>query len=340
MLQSDESHVLVQAVRPVLKHELSASTNPATQSEITHITCHLDRATKKYIVLWDDILAVFKDALYIRCETRALPFVKDDNFQAVNPLRIEAVPNSVLGVVAEGQLIHTETALALSSPQVLLQTPSPKIRSPAHDPLAITLEPVPRPPSSLNKRYPQHDPLTIQFSAMDLRSPQYVPDNFDNDDDFDVSDTASISSKFSDKSRLSESRQTSRSVPQSPHTPLPQSAPHSSHTITPQQTNMGQAQMALITSYYQTGRRHETGDNITGTLQNYSAAAEWYLKAASQGHADSQSRLGHMYSMGHGVPHDHAKARRWFIKAAKQGNAQGQYSLVKVSAAGKISPRP
>jgi hypothetical protein len=40
----------------------------------------VDPATGIDIVLWDDVLAVYKDALYIRYEARALPFMKDGKF--------------------------------------------------------------------------------------------------------------------------------------------------------------------------------------------------------------------------------------------------------------------
>jgi hypothetical protein len=51
------------------------------------------------------------------------------------------------------------------------------------------------------------------------------------------------------------------------------------------------------------------------------------LKAAEQGDAEAQWRLGLMYEFGEGVAQDYAEARRWYRKAAEQGNADAQNSL-------------
>lgn len=92
MHQTEERRDKVQAVRPVFKRTLSTtstSTETTTsssctteistipQADIINIPCQTDPATGTDIVLWDDVLAVYKDALFIRHETRALPFMKD-----------------------------------------------------------------------------------------------------------------------------------------------------------------------------------------------------------------------------------------------------------------------
>ncbi|MDR2422305.1 MAG: SEL1-like repeat protein, partial [Deltaproteobacteria bacterium] len=48
-------------------------------------------------------------------------------------------------------------------------------------------------------------------------------------------------------------------------------------------------------------------------------AAEWWEKAASQGHAHAQLNLGQAYSQGQGVLADPAKAAEWLRKAAGNG---------------------
>ena len=56
-------------------------------------------------------------------------------------------------------------------------------------------------------------------------------------------------------------------------------------------------------------------------------AIEWYRKAAEQGHANAQDRLGYCYYMGiKGVPVYHL-AVKWWKKAAEQGNQYAQNSL-------------
>lgn len=52
-----------------------------------------------------------------------------------------------------------------------------------------------------------------------------------------------------------------------------------------------------------------------------------YQKAADQGQAYAQYKLGVLYSNGLGVAQDHVAARAWYEKAAKQGNAAAQDNL-------------
>jgi TPR repeat protein len=55
--------------------------------------------------------------------------------------------------------------------------------------------------------------------------------------------------------------------------------------------------------------------------QNHEMAAMWVVKAAEQGNAEAQYRLGHMYYDGKGVKQNRVAAVMWFVKAAEQGNA-------------------
>jgi len=64
-----------------------------------------------------------------------------------------------------------------------------------------------------------------------------------------------------------------------------------------------------------------------GVPQNYAEAARWYRRAAEQGHADAQLKLGHMYKDGVGVPQDRAEALRWYGRAAERGYAYAQLNL-------------
>ena len=62
--------------------------------------------------------------------------------------------------------------------------------------------------------------------------------------------------------------------------------------------------------------------------QSYEKAAEWYLKAAEQGLARAQWKLGVMYKNGRGVEQSDEEAAEWVLKAAEQGLARAQYKLV------------
>ena len=56
-------------------------------------------------------------------------------------------------------------------------------------------------------------------------------------------------------------------------------------------------------------------------------AARFYLKAAEQGHATAQYRLGILYENGQGVAPDADRSVYWIRKAAERGEVQAQFSL-------------
>ena len=64
-----------------------------------------------------------------------------------------------------------------------------------------------------------------------------------------------------------------------------------------------------------------------GIPHDYVKARQWYEKAAAQGEAEAQFKLGAMYANGRGVRQDYAEARKWYEKAAAQGDAQAQNNL-------------
>ena len=73
---------------------------------------------------------------------------------------------------------------------------------------------------------------------------------------------------------------------------------------------------------YKLGKRYEDGN---GVEKNEAEAAKWYLKAAEQGDATAQYELGHIYATGKGVEKNEAEAAKWYRMAAEQGNVDAQY---------------
>ena len=71
---------------------------------------------------------------------------------------------------------------------------------------------------------------------------------------------------------------------------------------------------------------YQKGYNYYNNHQ-YTEAVEWFRKAAEQGHAEGQFRLGFCYDCGLGVAEDQSKEVYWFRKAAEQGHAEGQFRL-------------
>ncbi len=64
-----------------------------------------------------------------------------------------------------------------------------------------------------------------------------------------------------------------------------------------------------------------------GTRINATAAAQWFRKAAEQGHARAQVALGNAFYYGNGVAKNAAEAVRWFRNAVDQGDVGAQVNL-------------
>jgi TPR repeat protein len=64
-----------------------------------------------------------------------------------------------------------------------------------------------------------------------------------------------------------------------------------------------------------------------GVPEDKAEGVKWFRKAAEQGDADAQSNLAFAYSSGRGVPEDDAEAVKWWLKAAEQGHATAQTNL-------------
>src|ERR1022692_1369702 len=79
------------------------------------------------------------------------------------------------------------------------------------------------------------------------------------------------------------------------------------------------------TDNYNLGLAYENGQ---GVPKDEAQAVSWFRKAAEQGNADAQERLGEMYSYGQGgLAKDEAQAVSWYRKAAEQGNEYAQSNL-------------
>lgn len=64
-----------------------------------------------------------------------------------------------------------------------------------------------------------------------------------------------------------------------------------------------------------------------GLSKDYSESVRWYQKAAEQGDADAQLRLGLAYKNGEGVSQNYDEGIKWLSRAAGQGYALAQYFL-------------
>ena len=64
-------------------------------------------------------------------------------------------------------------------------------------------------------------------------------------------------------------------------------------------------------------------------------SAQWFTKAATQGHAGAQTVLGYHYEQGHGVPKNYGEALKWIRKAVDQDYPDGMFHLGRLYSTGK-----
>lgn len=67
-----------------------------------------------------------------------------------------------------------------------------------------------------------------------------------------------------------------------------------------------------------------------GIEQNQSMAANWYLRAAEQGHVDAQYNVAIMYVTGRGVDQNTSAGMMWLASAAKHGDKESRKLLLEV----------
>ncbi|KAF9995507.1 hypothetical protein BGZ79_010805 [Entomortierella chlamydospora] len=114
-----------QAFRPV--HRCNETGHTLPLSDRIKIKYRFDKMLGQYIILWNDILTVFSDAMHVRNGDTAVEYLTDENFEFLQPLRIGAYPGIVLDVIiklpeyspiSESPKAHNHT------PQVALENES------------------------------------------------------------------------------------------------------------------------------------------------------------------------------------------------------------------------
>jgi len=77
-------------------------------------------------------------------------------------------------------------------------------------------------------------------------------------------------------------------------------------------------------------------ENGCGVAQDFSQAADWYRKAADNGHPAAQNSLGSLYVQGHGVAQSDEEAMKWFLRAASEGFAPAQNNVGYMYETGRV----
>ncbi|KAF9901565.1 hypothetical protein EC991_006013 [Linnemannia zychae] len=316
---------LLQAVRTVHKHTLQ----PVAPAIIAHLGVHADASSGKNIVLWDDVVQAFKDALHVRHGTRILPFLKGPDFKNLEPSRFAAVPNSILDVVVEDQTTDnsavpsqestpTSTMEPISQQEIIVANMAQR-RNPVYGLVEAAMEnlthidrpnkfargpqlypansPKDRPQNSVISRQPpdikpppdDKQPQRLQPKAIQQHSSKYKFENFD-------AQTMLEDLNGADAAVIQES--------------------------------IDVLQMAVEREdaeyQYRIGLQYVDGQ---GVAQDFSKALKWLLKAANQGHAPAQLQVANIYRFGLGRAKDSSKALKWFLRAADQGYGDAEYNV-------------
>ncbi|KAG0275035.1 hypothetical protein BGZ95_009249 [Linnemannia exigua] len=350
-----ETHSHVQAFRRVDENGHSS-----TLSNIIHLVCHPDPSVSgKDIVLWDDILAVFQNALYVRSGTIALPFLKGPNFKNLDPLRIAAIPGATLDVVVKIQSTEKEQlsleSFQKASPDATQQNNNTSPRSNSASTITNTVTTKPR-------RNPAAGLVEVAMDAYrnndnpafgpQPRGPQEI---LEDSSLLPPSSPPSPASNASLKMTQNANSNTQASPPMD--TIMPPSSSTREFTQTMRSAILGNKKDAQVSlgdmykdgsqgvtlDYHQAMKYYlkaaERGDPVgqrkvgalyyhgLGVKQDFQAAMKWYRKAADQGDAIAQCKIGTLYRNGEGVAQDYRQAIDWFYKAAEKNLATAQNKI-------------
>ncbi|KAF9101573.1 hypothetical protein BGX29_005489 [Mortierella sp. GBA35] len=350
-------------MRPVFRNE--PSTTPSNSNTV-QLTCHFDNTSGTEFILWDDIKVVFAEALYVRYDSRILPFMKDCNFRNLDPFRIAAIPDATLEIVLEERM----TPSAVGAPQaVLRQQQQQQVTvdtgfgaGPTHTPVGLDYAPPPYTPPT----HQQSDPLTTSsannlsgalFDGTPLPTMRITLQSSQEASVDEIVDRLGMTNIGSTAGQGSLVTSEQGGITH-PRERLPVAEDASAVNADRQETSEAEETVRYLTTPNQTrddgidkdrfrqsfkpvfwylGAAH--GDikarNTVGVLcemglegrQDYKRAMGWYLKAAEQGYAPAQCNVGLLYAQGFGVPRDYFRAMEWCLLAAEQGHAQSQFNI-------------
>ncbi|KAG0376628.1 hypothetical protein BGX24_007459 [Mortierella sp. AD032] len=296
----------LQSKKPQEEGTQAVRVGPLGSSKVYYITTHSDpSSSNKSIILWNDILVVYPNALFIQHDTRVIPFLKGKDFK-------EYVVLANFVGLAPMENIKTE----------IDQVDDNNDNNDTNDP-----HPAPNNTQLTSTRFGSAiatpSPTVTKKNTIDLVS------GLDNGRDsgslatsspyaVDIARTLSKTMRHSDPSPPSLGQRNSSSV-------------KNGRRVSSKQDNqlavdwfLDKAKRGSVEAQIEIGHRYGTGQ---GVPLDFAKALEWYLKAAKQGNADAQCCIGFMYERGQGIPRNDSTAMKWYLKAAEQGNPPAQINI-------------
>lgn len=341
-----------------------------SQDRTVHITTHQDPSSGKIIVLWNDVLRVFPDALYLQRGKRVLPFLKGADFEDLRPPRIAAIPGAVLDVIvkdelkqdAAGQQQEGATTTHVEAPpqpmpaiSIAAATSTVK-RNPAYGDELAALENYNHidPPSNIIVE--RNSAYGVAGAAIDsssssthidrprdaavARNPAYGDKStaLENCNHIDIPSTLARGPQFHPKEALNcgnESPQHDTPKTETIRQGLTNDKDDSDTgpTMSKQDPTVVKPHNNVVFLDVYHGR------GIGGMRKDYGLAMESYLKEAEQGNSEAAYNIGQLYEFGRGVPKDESKAVEWYILAGKRGHLRSQKELGDRYARGRGVPR-
>ncbi|KAG0044418.1 hypothetical protein BGZ90_008774, partial [Linnemannia elongata] len=306
----DNNQPQVQTVRPVSKDSLDSPI--ITPSPTLQFDCHSSPATGKSFILWDDIRLIFTNALYVRHETKVVPFMKDAEWMPLQPLRFAAVPGAVLDIVVDSPLVSLEAALLQTTiadtPKEATVQDTPQEITQEDTTLYLTTFPVSNAPKR-NPVYGLVETAMQNYSHIDHpdfrpkpRAPQFTPTAEQEEGASESTDNAPTSSSKSLYIKAQANSDKPTSTSHSHRSPQDYTAAAAVRDISP---IVVKASLGDAKSQVELGDMYRTRD---GVEQDFDEARYWYLKAVNQGDPAGQCNLGHLYRLELGVDRNHSTA--------------------------------
>ncbi|KAG9061804.1 hypothetical protein KI688_006955 [Linnemannia hyalina] len=361
MLHKDYPQENIRALRSVDKSIHPNSIPLASPEEIYHVETQVDPDTQKDVVLWDDILQAFENAVQVRHKIKVVPFLKGKDLRILEPRRIAAVPNIVLDVVVNTPMTESVGVASSQARQLELQP------VPLQDGSAIKVEVATSTPSATSTSIAvtaASTPIATSSSNAASTATSFVRRN----PVYSLVKAAMGNYTHIDRPLAFPSARGPHAVQDDkpPTIKDPVVPPHSVNSsnsqlqgpqsvITNAPMERDVVQMSISASHGDKDAQVALGDMYKdgkGVAQDYQSAMDWYLKAVEQGDAAGQQRVGVLYDEGFGVrrtirqpwigtsrrpikdtpPHNTTSASltsamEWYVKAAKQEHDVAQCNI-------------
>jgi len=108
---------------------------------------------------------------------------------------------------------------------------------------------------------------------------------------------------------------------------------HTPALVTVLQQDKEQAEKGDAKAQYRLAQMYASGNQVE---KDNTEALKWYRKAAEQGFADAQAKLGDLYRLGQsGVERHYIESAKWYLKAAQKSHVGAQIELGEAYLAGQ-----